>query len=362
MKTLKRWTIGGTLPLLAALSFAVPGTPAYAEDLSEGDLATKWKVNDEDPKASIPSETERNKDPMEFAYFLQDLVARGERAFKQGDWESTVKYYNAMSFAVPDAGVSFRRMCVAFAKLGKFAFAAASCGKALSLPMAKVMDHIRYVEYALKSEAFGPKDVENIEASLKHLREHAAANPQPLPETTAPVRAEALPEQLAAPRKRTREELIEAIRKKQEKRALEALGEVSDSDAPNPVMHLATEIGFLACKLGIRLRDADRVGACLQELRQLKVDETYLLGFSWSQALFAKDEARAEALLAKAEGLGLPATTVAAMKTQHAESFPPSKFSSLWLVVAAAVVLALTILRVLWGYRKKLTLRETTAT
>jgi len=335
-------------------TIALALVPTLGFGQEESDLATRWKVNDADPKAGIPSVDERNKDPIEFSYFLQDLIARGERSFKEQNWEAAVKYYEAMGFAVPDAGVAFSRLCVIYAKLGRYDVAAANCGRAVSLPLAKVIDHIRFIENTLKADKLEPLDVRNVEASLTHLRDHIAKNPQPLPEPSkSAVTAEPAPEPRNE-RKRSKEELIEAIKAMQQRKVNEMLGELEKKNevAAGPVMHVETEVEFLNCRFALRLKDAPRLSACIDRLRALRVHEARILAFSWAHAVMVKDGERAEALLQKAPSLSIPQSAIESMRAQQALALPSS-----WLKrvapIALAVVALLGIGVFLWLRRRR---------
>ncbi|MCG5052039.1 MAG: hypothetical protein KA712_03675 [Myxococcales bacterium] len=341
-----------------------PATHASEQPaLASGDLASKWKVNDDNPKANIPSVAERNADPLEFAYFLQDMAARAEGAFKASDWSGAVKYYEALATAVPEAWVSFSRLCLAYAKLGNFDIAAGNCGKAVSLTGAKVMDHLRFVEYTLKAKRFGPRDINNIEASLAHLQEHLKANPQPSLEafkaklsgktepapSPAPPAAQALA-QAEPPRKRSREEIIEAVKALQLKKVREKLeGAASE---PAPVMHLPTEVGFLECRFAVRLNDAARLGRCVAQLRSQGVPDPNLLPFDWALALAEKNQAGAEAIIGRMEALGLSAQMKASMRAELERAFPRFQAPKVFVALAALLgaVAALTIY--LWARRR----------
>lgn len=319
--------------------------PVFAQD--EGDLATKWKVNDADPKSSIPSMAERNADPIEFAYFLQDMAARAERNFRGGNWLEAIKYYEALGHAVPEASISFSRLCVAYANVGRYEIAAGNCGKAVALPLAKVIDHIRFIENTLKSEHFSARDLENIDASLTHLRAHVAEHPQPtLAAIAAKEKAQAAPptpeDPAAAPRKRTREEIIAALKAKQEQKVMaELMGNKTEEAKAGPVMHLPSEIEFLDCRVGVKIKDAARLERCIGALKKLEVKEELLLPLSWAQALIAQNQEQAERLMDQAKSLGVPEATVASMKAQHAAVFPPTLTLPRLLLMAAAILAAL---------------------
>ncbi len=336
-----------------ACLFVFVGISRNGRASDETDLATKWQVNDANPKASIPSVDERNTDPIEFSYFLQDLIARGERAFKEKNWEAAIKFYEAMGFAVPDAGVSFSRLCIAYAKLGRYDVAAGNCGRAVSLTLAKVIDHIRFIEYTLKIERIQPVDVRNVEASLKHLREHIAKNPQPLPDTKPTIEPAPEPER-KNDRQRSREELVEAIKVMQERKAREILGELEKKNeiAAGPVMHVETEVEFLECRFALRLKDAPRLNACVERLRKLQVHEARILAFSWAHAVMIKDRKQAEALLQKAPAMSIPQSAIESMRAQQELDFTPSPLTRV-APIALAVVAFGGIGLFLWLRRKR---------
>ncbi|MDZ4694955.1 MAG: hypothetical protein SGI86_07360 [Deltaproteobacteria bacterium] len=342
------------LLLVGVFTLAINPLQAFGQD--ESDLATKWKVNDANPKASIPSVDQRNTDPIEFSYFLQDLIARGERAFKEKNWEAAVKFYEAMGFAVPDAGISFSRLCIAYAKLGRYDVAAGNCGRAVSLPLAKVIDHIRFIEYTLKGARIEPLDVRNVEASLKHLREYIATNPQPLPDPGKPT-SESAPEpepEQKNERQRSREELVEAIKAMQERKAREILGELEKKNeiAAGPVMHVETEVEFLECRFALRLKDAPRLNACVERLRKLQVHGARILAFSWAHAVMIKDRKQAEALLQKAPSMSIPQSVIESMRAQQALELPQSSLARA-VPIALAVAALAGIGLFLWLRRKR---------
>jgi hypothetical protein len=288
--------------LSAAPAFALPG-----------DLATNYQVNDEDPIKSIPTPEQRDANPLEFGYFLQDLIARAEGAFEKKDWARSVKYYEALARTSPEAAISFSRLCVGYAELGKVEIAAGNCGRAIQLGGARVIDHLRFAGLTLAKPAFGPKDAEDVEASLAHVRAHIVqtAPPKVLRPATAP----------SASGERTKEEIKRDFLALQDKR-LAALGS-KDVEPPNNAS-LATEVEVFACKVGIRLRDTVRLDRCLAALREQKANEALLLPFEWANALIRKDKPRATALIERARSLGLPANTIEAMQTEQANTLAPA--------------------------------------
>ena len=104
------------------------------------------------PRASgegIPSEAERNADPLEFGYWIQDVAAKAARASKNGDHLTAARLYGALGKAVPDRAVNFVKMCEEYEALGDLAKAADACGDALLRDGARVSDYSRFVHLML---------------------------------------------------------------------------------------------------------------------------------------------------------------------------------------------------------------------
>lgn len=344
------------LPLIYGASLLIFSSVAHAG--RPGDLATKWPVNDDDPSMSVPSVEQRNSDPLEFGYFLQDLIARANTAYDAGNWSEAVKYYEAMAKAVPDVATAYSRLCVAYAKVDRQDLAIAHCAKATALPFAKVFDHLHYLDLLLRQPELSPADIASADASLKHLREHAAQHPQ-------------LPPGVQGGGASSEDELIAKVREdvQQRRREREAAGTASSAGAPAataapsasgapasvpqpasatptetaakearaPGRHLPTEIELLACKLASRIGDDQRLTSCIAALRENKANERLLLPFLWTQALNHRDEARANQLMKEAAGHGLPEATITAMQDEQDEVF--GNFRRVWKYIAGFVVL-----------------------
>jgi len=286
---------------------------AHAE---EGDISKKFQVDDADPLASIPSDAERDKNPIEYAHFLQDVIARAERALEKKDYATAAKYHEALAKMVPDRAVSFSRLCVDYGRLDQPDKAALNCGKAIQLGGAKVIDHIRFVNFSLQKAEFTAEDTKAVDASLAHLRAYAAANPQPLP---GALEQEAKP--AAPPKPKSKEEAIQQFAERRQQRLMKEAeekrtGKQQVATHLNP-MHLPTEIETLGCKLASRLKDLDRLAQCISGLRKYKATEAQTYPFEWAYAVLKKDSRRAEALLARGKALGIPQETLAAMESEQ---------------------------------------------
>lgn len=297
---------------------------AFADAPGHDDLATKWKVNDEDPMSSIPSVEDRNKDPLEFGYFLQDVLMRAEGAYREQDWKNAVKYYRPLAAAVPDVARSHSRLCDAYARMGEVQPAIDSCRTAVGLKGARVIDHVRLVDLLLRRSTFGATDADDVVASLDHLREHARLHPQALPGTesvkpavVAPVVRTGWnkPPDLATPKPDDNEHTA-----KLRERALQIL----EGDRQEPErelaaggMHLPTQIELSSCRLAVRTGDNARLTECMARLQDYKLPAKLMLPFQWADALQRKDEQRARALLEQARQLGTKDDIIAGMLVEQ---------------------------------------------
>jgi tetratricopeptide (TPR) repeat protein len=135
-----------------------------------------WPIDKDNPESSIPTEAQRNAEPLEFGYWLQDLALRAEHeSTKTGDHAQAVKYYLAMAIAVPEPAVSYVKVCEEYEALGDIEKAQNACGVALSHDGVKVKDYARFVHLVLrKPGALSTKEV----AALGHVIDHMKSEPE----------------------------------------------------------------------------------------------------------------------------------------------------------------------------------------
>ncbi len=147
---------------------AGPPSPRHNPD----DLGTEWTVNDDSPDTNIPGEGARNRNPLEFGYWLQDVTARGVKASEEGDHEKAVKYFKALAKAVPDRAVSFGRLCAEYEALGKRDAALLACSAAITRSGVLLSDYERLVHLVLaKPDRLNEKEVATLAEVVQHVRE-----------------------------------------------------------------------------------------------------------------------------------------------------------------------------------------------
>ncbi|HYQ18281.1 MAG TPA: hypothetical protein VEQ58_21045, partial [Polyangiaceae bacterium] len=124
------------LPATAALLALTLGSSAHAEPASAASiekvpaqelpkdaaaqkglhwqLSSSFPINPQSPETSVPSIEQRNKDPLEFGYYLQDMASEGAAAEKKGDFALAARFWATLVKAVPDVATGYRRACKAF--------------------------------------------------------------------------------------------------------------------------------------------------------------------------------------------------------------------------------------------------------
>lgn len=159
---------GGLWPALATASPRVSTAPIDP-------LSTQFHINHEDPEASVPPMEQRNAKPLEFGYYLQDLIAFAMAADKAGDHLAAARYYRAFAKAVPDESVAFSKLCESLEAAGEREKAAAACRDALGRPGIEVKDYLHFVNLVLAKPGPLTKDEEE---DLDEVVDHFRKNPE----------------------------------------------------------------------------------------------------------------------------------------------------------------------------------------
>jgi hypothetical protein len=131
----------------------------------------QFVLNDADPEASVPPAVQRNANPLQFGYFLQDLLDRAAAATKQGDTAAAIRYQRAIAKAVPERALAFSRLCALYESTGQRQAAIKACRGAVDRAGVVVDDYVRYVRLLLGSSgALAQADAEEVRAVVAHLR------------------------------------------------------------------------------------------------------------------------------------------------------------------------------------------------
>lgn len=165
---------------------AVPGLARAEDTLQSADkdqLAKevashhlgKWPVDDTNPEQHIPSVRERNAEPMQFGYWLQDLTAKASIASRRGDHAASAKFYAALASVVSDRAIAFSKLCDEYEAMGNLPEAINACGYAILREGALVKDYIHFVTLVLSEPGdLSAKEVDALGGVIKHMREDPA--------------------------------------------------------------------------------------------------------------------------------------------------------------------------------------------
>jgi hypothetical protein len=147
-----------------------PLPPGAKDDDYKWQLS-QFRINHDNPEASLPNVEARNAHPLEFGYLLQDLASEAAYAEKRGDDRAAVKYWRAIAKAVPDSASGFSKACKAYYRLGELEPARDYCSRTLNLPGVTVGDYALYGEL-MTSKPGKPTalDIADVDAVIKHLR------------------------------------------------------------------------------------------------------------------------------------------------------------------------------------------------
>jgi hypothetical protein len=215
---------------------------------------SRFPIDHEHPENAIPTEDERNKEPLDFGYFLQDLASEGAYAEKKGDYRAAVKYWRALAKAVPDVATGFRRACRAYETLEDRDNGLDYCGRALNAQGAELEDYVHYGNLMLmKSEPLDAAELGDFRNTIQHLRAQPGDGARYVAET-------------------------------------------------------------LSCELAVNREDQGALNQCTQSLEKMKPGDPQTLAFEWSLAMFRHDYSAARELVARLRAGGYEARVVAGME------------------------------------------------
>lgn len=164
---------------LIALCLLLRADPSFAEEAPveppPGGLS-KWPVNDSDPNKSLPTAEQRDRNPLEFGYHMMDLADKADIARRKGDFAAVGRYYEAMSVAVPDRAIGYRKACEGYEKAGNLEKAIQMCRGALGAEGLTVDDYQHFAKLLLaKPGALSATDIEDLTQIAVHLKAEQGA-------------------------------------------------------------------------------------------------------------------------------------------------------------------------------------------
>jgi tetratricopeptide (TPR) repeat protein len=259
------------------LGMSLPRAAMAAPD--DGPISA-WPIDPKDPESSVPPDEAKNKHPLQFGYWLQDLAAEASKASKSGDHALALKYYRAMAKAVPDRAISFSRMCDEYEALGDRDKAVTACAAALTLPGVVVNDYVHYVRLLMAQE--GPLNKAQslaVSSVLEQLKGDLAA---------------------------------------------------------------AAAYDELECEVGARTNNAAQLEECTTSLLAKAPDDVKTITFQWHLAMVRGRYSEARDLIERARASGLGAEAVQDMQNavaaREAQRWKIAGFSGLALALAGGAV------------------------
>jgi hypothetical protein len=155
----------------AAATTSEPPGPAEIPQPFPGQLSSKFRIDDSNPEASVPGPKERDGNPLEYGYLIQDLLTRAEQAKKDQNYKAVVLYYRAVARAVPESAKGWSKLCEAYEVVNDRDRAIRACKYALERPAVELQDYLRYVHLILSREGdLTAEDRTAVQQVLTHLQ------------------------------------------------------------------------------------------------------------------------------------------------------------------------------------------------
>jgi hypothetical protein len=259
------------IPLALALCFVAgafaPRTARAAETAPDpGKALSRLKIDDANPEASVPTVAQQASEPLQFGYFIQDLVERAEKASKAGDHAAAARYDRALTKATTTS-VAPRKLCEELEASGDTLNAVVACRTAITRSGTTSRDFARFVNLVLAQKGPPPANEEaELETQIDHLSSEM--------------------EKQAAP---------------------------SESDGANGAVS-ATLVPRLRCEVALRFHDTPALEACAGVLARVAPDDPQTVSFQWALAVDKHDRGEAARLVQRARSLGMSQEGVARME------------------------------------------------
>jgi tetratricopeptide (TPR) repeat protein len=284
----KKRRVSATIATAAGVVSAMllVGPLAHAEEPSptptKGWLS-KWPIDDKDPEKSIPVEKERNADPLNFGYWLQDVTWKAETYAKRGDHMNAARYYKVLGVAVPDRAIGYIKACDEYEAAGDREQAIEACGQALLRDGTLVRDYLHFVDLVLgEPGAITDKQRAALAQVVAHMREDTAARDV-----------------------------------------------VDDTE----------------CRVGVRTSNVAQLKECTTALAARVPDDPRTIMYLWAYAVARGDSGAAQALVARARTAGVPDKDLGEMTktTEHALWMGRLRVA-IWVVAAGLLAAAAVLL------------------
>jgi hypothetical protein len=245
---------------LLLLMVTTAASAQTAKDDADALFTSRFPIDDEHPGARVPSAAERDEAPLDFAYYVMNLVEKATAAANAGDARAQIEYLRAVAAAVPDHSLGFSRLCAAYEMAQQYEAAEASCAAAVTLAGTTLPDFERYVRLVFgRDRELRQSELERLREVAEHLRREAPRSP--------------------------------------------ALVDIE-------------------CQLAVRTRDALTYPRCEAALRLRPQHDVKVLSYTWSWAMLQSDFATAQRIVQNARTSSLPPELVERMARARAVATP----------------------------------------
>jgi hypothetical protein len=222
-----------------------------AEYAKGKDHLSEFAIDDADPEASVPTLEQQSKSPLEFGYYIQDLLAKAAKYEKAGDEAAVVRFYSALTRATPTAYAP-SKLCSAYEALGDFPKAIAACRTTITRRGATADDYLHFVKVVLASPDKQPAlEGQELKAVLDHLGKE---------------------------------------------------------------VQVGTQLSLLRCDVALRFNDTKALEACTAELAQSAPKDPRTVSFQWALALQKHQRWTALKMIDRARSVGMSAEGIARME------------------------------------------------
>jgi hypothetical protein len=252
-------------------------------------------IDDANPEASVPSQEDRDRRPLQFGYYLQDLATRAEEAAKRGDHAAAARFYRALFKAAPEVSYAPRKVCEALEAAHDVAGAVLACRTAITREGTTAADYVHFVNLVLSQPGqLPPLEQTELKMVLDHLDAEAKLGPA---------------------------------------------------------------ASHLRCQVALRFHDLAALETCSRELAQAVPDDPQTVSFQWALALEKHDETSALRLVDRARELGMSQDGVARMQKATSDMRGRWMLRLALFVVAAAAAVASVFAAIRWlASRRRLAL------
>jgi tetratricopeptide (TPR) repeat protein len=153
----RRASTAAAMGAAACCALTAFSTLAHADpdNSAESGYLSHWPVDDQAPETKIPSDKDRDADPLEFGYWIQDLALKAE-----------------LAAAVPDRAVGLTHACSEYEAAGDHKRALNACAAALFRDGLVLADYLHYVNLMLaKPEPLTDLEKKALDNVVVHMRE-----------------------------------------------------------------------------------------------------------------------------------------------------------------------------------------------